>query len=175
MIKLTKVVNYDYIRRMIKQDMLKWADSHRCWIDEGVYFDNKTIDDWIALKFNPGDSTALYSSAEKGISILKCKAPTSAALEDLRRQEEIWDATKVNATYYANSPAANDFSELRTNIATFCALLFCLFGDGCDLYQSMLDICGILNNAFCSQNKAAYTQEVCRRIMWAIIVDTRQF
>ena len=56
----------------------------------------------------------------------------------------------------ANSPAAtNDFSELRTNIATFCALLFCLFGDGCDLYQSMLDICGILNNAFCSQNKAA--------------------
>ena len=89
---------------MIKQDMLKWADSHRCWIDEGVYFDNKTIDDWIALKFNPGDSTALYSSAEKGILILKCKAPTSAALEDLRRQEEIWDATKANATYYEVSP-----------------------------------------------------------------------
>ena len=79
MIKLTKVVNYDYIRQMIKQDMLKWADSHRCWIDEGVYFDNKTIDDWIALKFLPGNSTALYSSAEKGILILKCKAPTSAA------------------------------------------------------------------------------------------------
>ena len=104
MIKLTKVVNYDYIRQMIKQDILKWAYSHWCWIDEGVYFDNKTIDDWIALKFNPGDSTALYSSAEKGILILKCKAPTSAALEDLRRQEEIWDATKANATYYKVSP-----------------------------------------------------------------------
>jgi hypothetical protein len=64
-----------------------------------VYFDNKTINEWIALKFNPGDSTALYSSADKGISILKCCAPTSAHLEDLRRQEEIWDATKGNATY----------------------------------------------------------------------------
>jgi hypothetical protein len=39
----------------------------------------------------------------------------------------------------------------------------------------MSDICGILGNPFCSQNKAAYTQEVCRRILWAIIVDTRQF
>jgi len=123
---------------MIKKNMLIWADRHRCWIDEGVYFDNKTIDDWIALKFNPGDSTALYMSAEKGISILKCRAPTSAALEELRRQEEIWDATKANATYFdvsssrqastkvVNSPA-NDFSELRQKIATFGALLFCLF------------------------------------------------
>ena len=61
------------------------------------------------------------------------------------------------------------------NIAIFCALLFCLFGEGCDLYRSMLDICKILKNPFCSQNKAAYTQEVCRRITWAIIVDTRQY
>jgi hypothetical protein len=39
----------------------------------------------------------------------------------------------------------------------------------------MSNICGILNNPFCSQNKAAYTQEVCRRILWAIFVDTRQY
>jgi hypothetical protein len=100
MVKATTVINYDYIRRIIKIDMLQWAESNRCWIDEGVYFDNKTIDDWIALKFNPGDSIALYTSAEKGISILKCRAPTLAALEDLRRNEEIWDATKANATYF---------------------------------------------------------------------------
>jgi hypothetical protein len=41
-------------------------------MEEGVYFDNKTLDEWINLKFNPGDSTAIYSSADKGISILKC-------------------------------------------------------------------------------------------------------
>ena len=79
--------------------MLRWADSQGCWIEEGIYIDNKTLDEWISLKFNPGDSTALYSSADKGISSLKCRAPTSAHLEDLCRQEEIWDATKGNATY----------------------------------------------------------------------------
>ena len=152
---------------MIKQDMLKWADSHRCWIDEGVYFDNKTIDDWIALKFNPGDSTALYSSAERGISILICRAPTSEALEDLRRNEDIWAETKNNATFFevtrqtsnrvVRSPPGN-LTELRQNISTFCALLWCLFGEGCDLWRSIESINRILNHPFSSQNKNAYTQ-----------------
>ncbi|KAL3787288.1 hypothetical protein ACHAW5_006244 [Stephanodiscus triporus] len=87
--KSSKLPNYDYLRRTIKGEMIRWADGQRCWIEEGVYFDNKTLDEWIALRFNPGDSTALYSSADKGISILKCGAPTSAHLEDLRRQEEV--------------------------------------------------------------------------------------
>jgi hypothetical protein len=99
LIKSAKVPNYDYLRRTIKGEMIHWADGHRCWIEEGVYFDKKTLDEWIALKFNPGNSTALYSSSDKGISILKCRAPTSAHLMDLRRQEEVWDATKGNATY----------------------------------------------------------------------------
>ena len=47
--KATKVVNYDYIRRMIKKNMMTWADKNRCYIDEHVYFDNKTIDDIIGL------------------------------------------------------------------------------------------------------------------------------
>jgi hypothetical protein len=174
--KATKVVNYDYIRRMIKKNMMTWADKNRCYIDEHVYFDNKTIDEWIALKFNPGDSTALYSSADKGISILICRAPTSAALEDLRRNEDIWAETKNKATFFevtrqtsnkvVRSPP-NDLTELRQNIAAFCALLCCLFGEGCDLYRSMLNICGILNNPFSSQNKTAYTPEVCKCIIWA--------
>ena len=70
--KTSKAPNYDHLRRAIKSEMLRWADSQRCWIKEGVYFDNKTLDKWISLKFNPGDSTALYSSTDKGISILKC-------------------------------------------------------------------------------------------------------
>ena len=94
------------------------------------------------LKFNPGDSTTLYSSADNGISILKCRAPTSAHLEDPMRQEEIWDATKGNATNFEVtkqakskdvSLPAHDFGELWSNIATFCALLYILFGEGCDL------------------------------------------
>ena len=182
--KAQKTPNYDMMRRAIKSEMLAWADWSRCWIKEGVYFDNKTLDEWIALKFNPGDSTALYSSADKGISILKCRQPSSALLEQWRYNEEVWDATKGNATYVdvvkqgknkEVCTTAHDYMELRSNIATFCALLFTLFGDRCDLYRSMLEILQILSHPFCGQNKLAYTPEVCRRITWAIIVDTRSF
>ncbi len=129
--------------------MLCWADWQRCWIEEGKYFDNKTLDKWISLKFNLGDSTTLYSSADKGISIIKCRAPTSAQLKDLRRQEKIWDATKRNATYAEVIKQAkakdvchppHEFGELRSNISTYCALLFTLFEEGYDLYWSMLQV-----------------------------------
>ncbi len=182
--KSTKTPNYDHLWQSIKAEMLQWADWQRCWIEEGVYLDYKSLDEWIALKFNPGNSTALYSSADKGISILKCHAPTLAHLEKLRRQEEIWDATKGNATYVEMikqakskdvSPPAHDFGELQSNIATFCALLFTLFGKGCNLYQSNFEILQILSLPFCMQNKLAFTPEVCRCIRWAIIVDTRSF
>jgi hypothetical protein len=155
--KSVKTPNYDYLRHALTGEMLRRANWQWCWIKEGVYFDNKTIDDWIALKFNPGDSTALYSSADKGISILKCRAPTSAHLKDLRWQEEIWDVTKGNATYVEVikqakskdvSPPPHDFGELRSNITTFCALLFTMFGEGCDLYHSMLQILQILSHPF---------------------------
>ncbi len=183
-VQINKDANYDHLWRSIKAEMLWWADRQQCWIEEGVYFDNKSLDEWIAIKFNPGDSTALYLSANKGISILKCCAPTSAHLEELHPQEEIWDATKGNATYVEVikqakskdiSPPAHDFGELWLNIATFCALLFTLFGKGCDLYRSNFEILQILSLPFSMQNKLAFTLEVCRRITWAIIVNTRSF
>ena len=182
--KSAKVPNYGYLRCTIKGEMIRWADGHRCWIEEGVYFDNKTLDEWITLKFNPGNSTALYLSADKGISILKCRAPTSAHFEDLRQQEEVWDATKGNATNVEVIKQAkskdvcrppHDFGELRSNISTFCALLFTLFGEGCDLYHTMISILQILSHPFSMQNKQANTPEVVRRIVWAIIVDTRSY
>ena len=182
--KTLKAPNYDNLCRAIKSKMLCWADLQRCWIEEGIYFDNKTLNEWNSLKFNPGDSTAFYSSANKSISILKCQAPMSAHLKDLRQQEEIWDATKGNATYIEVVKQAkskdvchppHEFSKLRSNISTYCALLFTLFGEGCDLYRSMLQVLQVLSHPFCMQNKQAYTLEVVRRIIWAIIGDTRSF
>jgi hypothetical protein len=181
--KSAKIPNYDHLRWAIKANMLRWADNHRCWIEEGVYFDNKTLDKWINLKFNPGDSTAIYSSANKGISILKCRPPRSGCLKEMHLQEEIWDATKGNTTFVEMtkqlkkdmSAPALDFGELRSNIATFCALLFTLFGEGCDLYKSIVEILQTLSHQFSMQNKSAYTPEVCRRITWAIIIDSHSF
>ncbi len=97
--KVSKMPNYDHLHCALKAKLIKWSNRERCRIKEGVYFNNKTIKEWIALKYNPGNGTALYASADKGISILKCRTPTSAILEEQRRQEEIWEATKGNATY----------------------------------------------------------------------------
>ena len=76
--KVSKMPSYDHLCCALKAEMIKWSDKERCWIEEGVYFNNKTIEEWISLKFNPGNGTALYASTNKGISILKCRAPTSA-------------------------------------------------------------------------------------------------
>jgi hypothetical protein len=182
--KSAKTPNYDYIQRAIKGEMLRWTNWQRCSIKEVVYFDNKTTDDWIALKFNPGDSTALYLSADKGVSILKCRAPTLVHLKDLRWQEKLWDATKGNATYVEVikqakskdvSPPLHDFGELRSNISAFCALIFTMFGEGCDLYRSMLQILKILSHLFCIQRKTVYTPDLVHRIVWSIIVETCSF
>jgi hypothetical protein len=58
--KMAKTPNYDHLRQAIKGEMIRWAVKQRCWIEEGVYFDNKSLDEWIVLKFNPGDSTAIF-------------------------------------------------------------------------------------------------------------------
>jgi hypothetical protein len=50
-----------------------------------------------------------------------------------------------------------------------------MFGEGCELYRSMLQILQILSHPFCMQHKHAYTPEVVRCIVWAIIVDTHSF
>ena len=86
--KTTKTPNYDHLRRALKGEMLRWADKQRCWIEEGVYFDNKSLDEWIALKFNPGNSTALYSSADKASpssSVGHPPPPISRTCGDRRR------------------------------------------------------------------------------------------
>jgi hypothetical protein len=51
--KTSKTPNYDHLRQSIKGEMLQRADKQQCWIKEGVYIDNKSLDEWIVLKFNP--------------------------------------------------------------------------------------------------------------------------
>jgi len=48
--KTSKAPNYDHLRRAFKSEMLCWADWQQCWIEEGTYFDNKTLNEWISLK-----------------------------------------------------------------------------------------------------------------------------
>ncbi len=107
----------------------------------------------------------------------------SGNLENLLLHGEIWDSTKGNPTYIELikqsktevCAPATDFNDLRANIATYCALLLTLFGGGCNLYRSNFQMLKLLGHPSCTQHEVAYTPEVCRRITWVIIVDTRTY
>jgi hypothetical protein len=60
--------------------------------------------------------------------------------EDLGCQNNAYVKVVKQAKSKDMSPLAHNFGELWLNIATFCALLFALFGEGCDLYCSMFQI-----------------------------------
>ena len=61
-----------------------------------------------------------------------------------------YDVTKQASNKLVSIPA-HDFGELQTNIATFCALLYTLFVEGCDLYCTMHEISKMLGHLFCMQ------------------------
>ncbi len=106
----------------------------------------------------------LFKAAKVPNYDLICRVLKGASLKEMCCQEEIWESTKGNATYVkvikqarnkeVFTPAHN-FLELRSNISTFCALLFFLFGKGCDLYRSMSDILNILSHLFSCQKELA--------------------
>ena len=74
--KTSKAPNYDYLRRAIKSEMLRWADWQQCWIEEGVYFDNKTLDEWISLN-TPSGYLGTYPSMIERTAIYKTKQQMS--------------------------------------------------------------------------------------------------
>jgi hypothetical protein len=92
------------------------------------------------LKFNPGEGVAHLSSADKGLTIMACCGRTSAETERIREREEALSATEQTCQLdellclfkrVTRAPADN-FWELKSNIATFMALIWVLFGSECD-------------------------------------------
>jgi hypothetical protein len=70
---------------------------------------------------------------------------------------------------------ANNFWELKLNIATFMSLVWVLFGSQCDYYKSLRQIFKTLKLKEVYALKASFTAENCRRITWAILDDGRAF
>jgi hypothetical protein len=70
---------------------------------------------------------------------------------------------------------ADNFWELKLNIATFMSLVWVLFGSQCDYYKSLRQIFKMLKLKELYVLKASFTAENCRRITWAILDDGRAF
>jgi hypothetical protein len=70
---------------------------------------------------------------------------------------------------------ADNFWELKKNIATFMSLVWVLFGSDCDYYKSLHQIFKTLELKEVYTLKASFSLENCCRITWAILDNGRAF
>ena len=89
----------------------------------------------VDLKFNPGEGVAHLNSAVKGLPILSCWGRTTGEIECLKECEEALTATKKTRQLdkflrlqkdQRHTPADN-FLELKNNIAMFMGIVWVLF------------------------------------------------
>ena len=79
--------NTDVQRRHLHSGMEQWARAQGVEIDRGVFFEQKTIDDIVGLRFNPGQGVEQFKSAEWGLSLLVCRSRTPEEIEQVRDRE----------------------------------------------------------------------------------------
>ncbi len=86
-------------------------------------------------KFNPGEGVAHLNSAAKGLSILSCWGRTTGEIKRLKEWEEALTATE-NTRQLDKFPRlqkdqrhtpADNFLELKNNIAMFMGIVWVLF------------------------------------------------
>ena len=175
--------NLDVQRRHLAYGMEQWARTHGVELDRGIYFEQKTIEDIVNLRFNPGQGVAQFKSAEKGLSLLICRARTPEEIERVREREQAEQLTQATRVLEEalklqrgdpRAPASNYF-ELKLNVTSYCALVHTLFGNQCGYYQALMRIRNCMDTAGVYNIRQAYTADVCHRISWAIIDDGRSF
>ncbi len=126
----------------------------------------------IELKFNPGEGVAHLSSADKGLSIMACRARTSAETECIREREEALSATEttrqldelLRLSKGSTRAPADNFWELKMNLATFMSLVWVLFGSECGYYIGLRNVYATLELKEVMAQKHSFTPEHCRHI-----------
>jgi hypothetical protein len=115
-------------------------------IDRSLYFPNSTLKEILTLNFNPGGILAEAEAADLGMSILICRARTTAAKTAIRKHERALEqsrrsrsmaeaeAEENNKPAYDSGALPDDYHELLRCVGTYCALLHTLFGDRCGFY-----------------------------------------
>jgi hypothetical protein len=110
-----------------------------------VYLEVETIKAIVDLWFNPGEGVAHIASALKGLSILACRAMTTTETERICKQEQAVSATEntrqlseiLRLSKGTTRAPADNFWELKANIATFMSLVWVFFGTECNYYRGL--------------------------------------
>jgi hypothetical protein len=165
----TKGKNIDAYRRHLFPWMKQWAYDRRIQIDQSIYLEQETAKAMVKLRFNPGEGVAHLTSVSKGLTILACRARTTAETERVRKQEHALSATEnthqledlLRLTKGTTRAPADNFWELKMNITTFMSLVWVLFGSDCDYYKSLRQIYKTLELKEVYALKAKFTPECC--------------
>ncbi len=112
--------------------MKQWAYGCRIQINQSIYLEQETVKAIVELRFNPGKGVAHLASASKGLTILACRARITTESEQVREQEHALSATEnthqledlLRFTKGTTRAPANNFWELKMNIATFMSLMY---------------------------------------------------
>lgn len=176
-------------RATMEAAMDDWDSKHRGagGIDQATCYSDELLKSIVKMEFNPGEGVALYSSRQKGVTILCCRPKTAAQVEDIREHEEAVAKTGNSMTYeeykakkkhgsgLAQTTPPENYGDLKLCVNTFCAFIHTLFGPRCDYYKGLMEIRDTLLLRTVQYNRESFDVDVCRRITWAIINDGRGF
>jgi hypothetical protein len=159
--------NIDVCRQQLMARMNRWAHSRHIPIDSSVYLEGTTIKAIMELKFNPWEGVAHLSLADKGLSIMACQSQTSAETEQIREREEALSATEnirqldelLRLSKGVTRAPADNFCELKINIATFMSLVWVLFGSKCDYYKGLHNVYAMLELKEVMAQKSSFMPE----------------
>ncbi len=143
----------DIVQWQLYAQMKQWSHERRIPIKTSMYLEGTTIKALIKLKFNPGEGVAHLSSADKGLSIMCCRGCTSAETERIREHKDAllaMDNTRQLDKLFRMSKGvtqapADNFWDLKINVATFMSLVWVLFGSECNYYKGLCNIYGVLD------------------------------
>jgi hypothetical protein len=120
---------------------------------------------------------------QRGVSILTCRSKTTHEEETIKDNKEARRVTAHTAQFNEvcrhqktpPSPPPDTYFELRLSVNTFCALVWTLFGDECDYYKGLFEVCETLDLQEVHIIRKLFTADVCRRITWAMLSDGHSF
>jgi hypothetical protein len=141
----TRGKNIEVFWRHIFAQLKQWSYDRQIPIDTSIYLEQEMIKAIVKLCFNPGQRVAHLMLASKGLSILACRACTTAETKRVRKQEQVLSAMEktrqldelLRLSKGTTGAPANKFWELKANVAMFMSLVWVLFGTDCDYYCSL--------------------------------------
>jgi hypothetical protein len=121
--------------------------------------------------------------AQPGISVLTCRPKRAHEIKNIKVTEEARQAMahtmQFNKVQHHQkklpSPPPDNYFELRLSINTFCTLVWTLFGNKCNYYKELREVCETLNTQEAHIIRESFTPDICRCIMWAILSDSHSF